>query len=100
MNTSFNSELKNWVKKEKLALDLVTYASNIYFEKNVELVLFRRNIADKRVTDVINDHAYAKKFAKINVSLENSVEFAKALSQMDLAPAKIDLGRLENEWQK
>jgi glyceraldehyde 3-phosphate dehydrogenase len=100
MNTSFNSELKNWVNKEKLALELVTYASNIYFEKNVELVLFRRNIADKRVTEVINDHAYAKKFAKINVSLENSVEFAKALSQMDLAPAKIDLGRLENEWQK
>lgn len=100
MNTSFNSELEDWVNKEKLALELVTYASHIYFDKNVELVLFRRNIADKRVTEVINDHAYARKFAKIDVSLENSVKFAKALSQMDLAPAKIDLGRLENDWQK
>ena len=62
--------------------------------------MFRRKIVDKGVTEVINDHAYARKFAKIHVSLENSVEFAKALCDLDLAPAKIDLGRLEEEWQK
>ncbi|MFT4969162.1 MAG: glyceraldehyde 3-phosphate dehydrogenase [Chitinophagales bacterium] len=100
MNTSFNSELKNWVSKEKLALELVTYASNLYFDKNVELVLFRRKLVDKGVTEIINDHAYARKFAQIRVSLESSVEFAKTLCTMDLAPAKIDLGRLENEWQQ
>ena len=100
MNTSFNSELKNWVSKEKLALELVTYASKLYFDKNVELVLFRRKLVDKGVTEIINDHAYARKFAQIRVSLESSVEFAKTLCTMDLAPAKIDLGRLENEWQQ
>lgn len=99
MNTSFNSELENWVSKEKLALELVSHASQLYFDKNVELVLFRRKLVDKGVTEVINDHAYARKFAQIHVSLENSVKFAKALCGMDLAPAKIDIGRLENEWQ-
>lgn len=100
MNTSFNSELKNWVSKEKLALELINYASTLYFDKNVELVLFRRKLVDKGVTQVINDHAYAQKFAQVKVSLESSVEFAKALCDLDLAPAKIDLGRLENEWQQ
>ncbi|MBL6875669.1 MAG: glyceraldehyde-3-phosphate dehydrogenase [Chitinophagales bacterium] len=100
MNTSFSSELKNWVSKEKLALELITHASTLYFDKNVELVLFRRKLVDKGVTEVINDHAYAVTFAKIQVSLENSVQFAKALCAMDLAPAKIDLGRLEKEWQQ
>jgi glyceraldehyde 3-phosphate dehydrogenase len=100
MNSSFNTELENWVIKEKLALQLINYASTLYFEKNVELVLFRRKIVDKGVTEVINDHAFARKFAKINISLENSVEFAKAMCALDLAPSKIDIGRLEDEWQK
>lgn len=100
MDSSFNTELKNWISKEKLALELITYASKLYFDKNVELVLFRRKMVDKGVTEVINDHAYARKFAKIHVSLENSVTFAKILCELDLAPAKIDLGRLENEWQQ
>lgn len=99
MSSTFNTELENWVSKEKLALQLINFASTLYFDKNVELVLFRRKLVDKGVTEVINDHAFARKFAKINVSLENSVEFAKALCEMDLAPAKIDLGRLEDEWQ-
>jgi len=100
MNSSFNTELENWVSKERLALQLINFASSLYFDKNVELVLFRRKLVDKGVTEVINDHAHALKFAKINVSLENSVEFAKSLCDLDLAPSKIDLGRLEDEWQK
>jgi glyceraldehyde 3-phosphate dehydrogenase len=100
MNSAFNTELETWVGKEKLALQLINYASALYFDKNVALVLFRRKIVDKGVTEVVNNHAYARKFAKIDVSLENSVAFAKAMCNLDLAPSKIDIGRLEDEWQK
>jgi len=100
MNNTFNTELKKWLSKEKLALEIINYSSILYFDKNVEVVLFRRKLVDKSVTEVINDHVYASKFAKIDVSLETSVEITKVLSKMDLAPSRIDIGRLTDEWNK
>lgn len=100
MNSTFNNELKNWVSKEKLALEIINFASILYFDKNVEIVLFRRKLVDKSVTEVINDHVYASKFAKIDVSLETSKAIIEAMSKMDLAPSRIDVGRLTDEWNK
>ncbi len=99
MKSSFNTQLEDWIGLEKLALELIVQASKLHYDKTVELVLFRRKLVDKSVTTIINDHAYAKKFAQINVSLSTSLELAKALNEMDLCPSKIDIGTLTTEWQ-
>ena len=94
----FEEELKSFIGQEKIALELINYASGLYYEKSVELVLFRRKLVDKSVTEVINDHLYAKKFAQIPATVNESLEIAKILSKMDLAPSKIDIGTLEEKW--
>ncbi|MGB1314846.1 MAG: glyceraldehyde-3-phosphate dehydrogenase [Chitinophagales bacterium] len=94
----FEEELKSFIGQEKIALELINYASGLYYEKSVELVLFRRKLVDKSVTEVINDHLYAKKFAQIPTTVNESLEIAKILSKMDLAPSKIDIGTLEEKW--
>ncbi len=94
----FESELESWIVQEKEALELINHASDLYYNKSIELILFRRKLVDKSVTEVINDHLYAKGFAKINVTVSLSVKFAKILCNMDLAPSKIDIGTLEEEW--
>ncbi|MGB1247434.1 MAG: glyceraldehyde-3-phosphate dehydrogenase, partial [Chitinophagales bacterium] len=100
MNTTFTKELSSWIEHEKAALTLINAASNLYFNRSVELVLFRRKLVDKSISEILNDHKYARKFAQIKVSLEDTTAIATLLSQMDLAPSKIDIGTLADEWQR
>ena len=97
-NNVFDNELQTWISQERKALELITCASELYYAQSVELVLFRRKLMDKGVTEVLNDHLYAKGFANIPATVEESLEIAKILSKMDLAPSKIDIGTLEEQW--
>lgn len=97
-NAIFEQELEKFIGQEKEALELINYASALYYNNAVELMLFRRKLVDKSVTTVINDHLYAKKFAQIPATISQSLEIAKILSTMDLAPSRIDIGTLEKEW--
>ena len=95
---AFELELQSWIEKEKLALELINYASKLYYNNSIELLLFRTKLVDKSATEIIKDHQYARAFAQIKTNVESSVKFAKTLCEMDLAPSKIDIGRLQNEW--
>lgn len=99
-NNIFEEKLNAWVSQEKKALELINYASDLYYNNSVELLLFRRKLVDKSVTEVINDHLYARGFAKIPANVELSTNIAKILVNLDLAPSKIDIGTLEDEWHK
>jgi glyceraldehyde 3-phosphate dehydrogenase len=98
MNDNYEVELEHWISNERDALELLETASKLQFNKSVELVLFRRKLFDKRVSEILNDHAYAVKFTGLPVNVGLTLGLTKALSKLDLAPAKIDLGRLSKEY--
>lgn len=99
MNDHYENELKSWISQEKSALELLNLASTLQFEKSIEIVLFRRRVFDKKVSEIINDHAYARNFAGLPITLEASVQLVRAISALDIAPSRIDLGRLFKEWE-
>jgi glyceraldehyde 3-phosphate dehydrogenase len=99
MNDHYETELKTWISQEKAALELLNLASTLQFEKSIEIVLFRRRVFDKKVSEIINDHAYARNFAGLPITLDASVQLVRAISALDIAPSRIDLGRLFKEWE-
>ena len=98
MKDQYESELADWIANERMALDLLETASKMQFNKSVELVLFRRKVFDKKVSEIINDHAYAKKFTGMDIPLSLTLALTQAISALDLAPSRIDLGRLCKEY--
>lgn len=98
MAVNYEKELKQWISNEKLALDLLNAGSHLQLEKSVELVLFRRKMFDKKISSIINDHDYAQNFAGIPITLEITSALSQAITKLDIAPSKIDLGRLAHEW--
>ena len=98
MNGQYESELAEWINDERLALELLETASKLQFDRSVDLVLFRRKVFDKKITEIINDHAYAKNFTGLNITLFLTANLAKAISKLDIAPSRIDLGRLCKEY--
>lgn len=98
MPESYEKELKQWVDNEKTTLELQHVASKLLLERDVELVLFRRKFFDKKLSEIIHDHNYLSQFAGAVLSPELSKNIAVAISKLDVAPSKIDLGRLSNEY--
>lgn len=98
MTSNFTKELNNWIEDEKDALALVNAASQLSLDKSVELVLFRRPLLDAKVSEVLSHHEFGRKFAEIPLTVALTKEIAQGLTKINLAPARIDIGRLAKEW--
>lgn len=98
MAESYDKELKQWVDNEKITLELQHTASKLLLEKDIELVLFRRKFFDKKLSEIMHDHNYLSQFAGVTLSTALSRDLAVAIYKLDIAPSKIDLGRLSNEY--
>ena len=97
-NTGFEAELNDWIAQEKAAIRLMSIVGTLRFDKAVELIIFRLPLHDSSVSEILSQHDYARKVVGKNISVFNSLEVAEAILAMDLAPAKIDLGKLAYEW--
>ena len=60
-------------------------------------VLFRNPLVDKRASEVLNLIDYAKEFVAKPISIHDALEIAKAIQQIDLPPSKLDIGKLVYE---
>lgn len=98
MSVSYEKELSQWVSSEKTTLELQHIASKLLLEKDIELVLFRRKFFDKKLSEIIHDHNYLSDFGGVTLSVELSKDLANAIWKLDIAPSKIDLGRLSQEY--
>ena len=95
---SYNKELENWITKEKAAVDLINAVGSLLFNKSVELVLFRNHLVDTSVSEVLQLHQYAAEVVNKPIDVFSTSELAVELMDLDLAPSKLDIGKLSSEW--
>jgi len=95
---TYDKELDTWLRKEKAAVGLINAVGNLLYDKAVELVLFRNHLVDLGVSEVLKLHKYAEDVVQKHITVFQTAEVAAKLAELDLAPAKIDLGRLTAEW--
>jgi glyceraldehyde 3-phosphate dehydrogenase len=95
---TYSNELKVYVNQEKAAVDLMNSVGKLLFDKSIELVLFRNHLVDISPSEVIRLHRYAAEVVGKAISIFDSADLARGLYEMDLAPAKIDIGKLSSEW--
>ena len=94
----YKSEFQNWVEEEKLAVCILNSVGNLMYDKGVELVFFRHHMLDVNVTKLMSFFKYAKDVVGKDVSVNDVNEMAKAISNIDFAPAKLDVGLLTSEY--
>ena len=61
------TQLNGWINQEKAALDLINVTGKLWFEKSIELVLFRNQLVDRSTSQVMNLHQYAKEIGRAHV---------------------------------
>jgi glyceraldehyde 3-phosphate dehydrogenase len=95
---SYEEGLKEWITKEKAAIDLIGVLGKLWFERSVELVIFRHQLVDRSASEIMNLHLYSKEMIKKPIEVKDTLLLAKEISKADISQARIDIGKLTFEW--
>jgi len=94
----YEKELNAHVKKERAAVVLSSKTGELLYDKGIELVLFRNQLLDVTISEILNLHDYAKNVVNKPIDVFTTSELAEQIYAMNLAPAKLDIGKLASEW--
>ncbi|NMH28024.1 glyceraldehyde-3-phosphate dehydrogenase [Flavobacterium silvaticum] len=98
--TQYEKEVNLQTHRRRAAVEFIRIISDLWYDKSIEIVLFRNQLINRNVSDIINLHDYAAEFVGKPISIFDSVEIAKAMLDLDLPPAKLDIGKLTFEYRK
>jgi glyceraldehyde 3-phosphate dehydrogenase len=91
---------KDWKEREALAEGMIPLIGKLYRENNVSLYMYGRNMVNRAVTDIMKAHRFVRQVEKNELSEYETYPLVKALSEMDLGPAHIDVGKLTVMYQE
>ena len=94
----YEKELAFQADRRKAGVEFIKIISDLWYDKSIELVLFRNQLIDKNVSEIINLHEYAGAFVGKPINVFDSVEIANAIVDLDLPPSRIDIGKLTYEY--
>lgn len=94
----YEKELSFQADRRRASVEFIKIISDLWYDKSIELVLFRNQLIDRNVSEILNLHEYAGEFVQKPISVFDSVEIAQAIKTLDLPPAKIDIGKLTYEY--
>lgn len=94
----YEKELNAHVKRERAAVVLASKTGELLYDKGIELVLFRNHLLDVTISEILNLHEYARKVVNRPIDIFTTSELAEELYKMNIAPSKLDIGKLASEW--
>src|SRR5690554_1501893 len=94
----YEKELSFQADRRKATVEFIKIISDLWYDKSIEIVLFRNTLIDQNVSEILSLHEYAGEFVQKPISIFDSVEIAQAIKTLDLPPAKLDIGKLTYEF--
>lgn len=98
LNETYEKELAFQADRRRAGIEFIKIVSDLWYDKSIELVLFRNQLIDRPVSEILNLHEYAGEFVQKPISIFDSVEIAQAIKTLDIPPAKLDIGKLTYEF--
>ncbi|WP_313385304.1 glyceraldehyde-3-phosphate dehydrogenase [Chishuiella sp.] len=95
----YEQQLSSFNETNKKVIEFIKIISDLWYEKSIELVLFRNQLVDKSISDIINLHQYAEEFIGKPISINETLKLAEEIANLDLPASRIDIGKLASEYQ-
>lgn len=95
---TYEKELAFQADRRRATVAFIKIVSDLWYDNSIELVLFRNQLIDRNVSEILDLHEYAGAFVQKPISIFDSVEIAEAIKQLDMPPAKLDIGKLTFEY--
>src|SRR5438093_11827152 len=100
INLNYEGQLNDWVQQERTTIELINTIGKLWFEKSIELVIFRNQLVDRSASELMQFHVYANDIVKKPITVNDTVMLANEIYKADICPSKIDIGKLAYEWHQ
>ncbi|WP_282628624.1 glyceraldehyde-3-phosphate dehydrogenase [Empedobacter sedimenti] len=97
-NVSYDQQLTSFNEMSKKVVEFIKIVSDLWYDQSIELVIFRNQLVDKNVSDIVNLHQYAEEFVEKKISIDDTLAIAKAISEAKLPASRLDIGKLAKEY--
>ena len=91
---------KNWKEREALAEGMIPLVGRLSREKNVKCYIYGRTLVNRSVLQIMKDHRYVRQVEGNELSEFETYPVFTYLSELELGPAHIDVGRLAVRYQE
>jgi len=95
---TYESELAFQADRRRATVEFIKIVSDLWYDNAIELVLFRNQLINRNVSEILNLIEYASEFVQKPISIFDAVEISRAIKEVDLPPAKLDIGKLAYEF--
>ena len=97
-NKLYEKEISFQAQRRRATVELIKIISDLWYDDTVELVLFRNQLLDRNVSEILNLIEYTSNFVEKPISIFDAVTIANEIKEHKLVPSKIDLGKLVYEY--
>lgn len=91
---AFESEVKSYKNKQNAAVELIKTVSELWYNQSIELVLFRNQLIDRRVSLLLHLHQTTQALTGTALDIKETLAVAHIISSLHLSPSRIDIGKL------
>ncbi|MFT4518530.1 MAG: glyceraldehyde 3-phosphate dehydrogenase [Halioglobus sp.] len=85
---------KDWKEREALAEGMIPLVGRLAREKTIKCYIYGKPLVNRSVLEIMKDHRYVRQVEANELSEFETFPVLVRLSQLDLGPAHIDVGRL------
>lgn len=86
--------LKEWQRLEAVAESMLPVIGRLYREHNVVLTVYGRSLVHGTTIDLLKAHRFARLILDGELTVLDTQPVLEAVARLNLAPARIDLGKL------
>ena len=83
LNLDYEKEVALQAKTRRATIEFINIVNDLWYDKSIELVLFRNTLVDKRASEILNLINYAKEFVGKPISVYDALDIAKAIQQIE-----------------
>ncbi len=95
--TNLDDYFPDWKEREALAEAMIPLIGKLY-RNNIVLYCFGRALYNQSVTQLMKHHRYVRQVAQNELSEFETFPILKAISELELGPCHIDLGKLASKY--
>lgn len=97
-NQFYETQLNFQTERRRATVEFIKIVSDLWYDNSIELILFRNQLIDRNVSEILNLLEYSREFVQKPISIFDAVEIVQAIKDLKISSAKIDVGKLVYEF--
>ena len=100
IDEKMESYFADWARREEVAESMVPLIGKLYRDCGVVTTIYGRSLVHSSAIDILKAHRFARQVIKDELCMSSSLAVLQALSRLNLAPTRIDIGKLTTGFQE